>query len=78
MKVTLIGGGQVSHLHRNPSAAHLTVEFMLPHFLPDGEDLHVLTTSDEQAIKNVANVIADAGGDFSKAVVISRPVNAAP
>ena len=69
-KVVLVRGVQAKHLRRNSTASHLRTEFVLPGFL-DGDDLHIFTTGNTEDIGNVAKVVQEAGGDFSKAVMLT-------
>src|ERR1019366_7860180 len=69
-KVVLVRGVQAKHLRRNPSASHLTTEFVLQGFL-DGDDLHIFTTGNSEELENVAKVVREVGGDFSKAVMLT-------
>lgn len=69
-KVVLVRGIQAKHLRRNPKASHLKAEFVLQGFLGD-DDLHIFTTGNSEDMENVARVVQEAGGDFSKAVVLT-------
>ena len=69
-KVVLVRGIQAKHLRRNPKASHLKAEFVLQGFLGD-DDLHIFTTGNNEDVDNVAKVVREAGGDFSKAVVLT-------
>jgi hypothetical protein len=69
-KVVLVRGVQAKHLRKNPTASHLRTEFVLPGFL-DGDDLHIFTTENTEDLENVAKVVQKAGGDFSKAVMLT-------
>jgi hypothetical protein len=69
-KVVLVRGIQVEHLRRNPTASHLGTEFVLQGFL-DGDDLHIFTSGNSEDLGHVAKVVQDAGGDFSKAVMLT-------
>jgi hypothetical protein len=68
--VILVRGAQAKHLRRNPTASHLRTEFVLPDFLDD-DDLHIFTTGKAEDVGNVAKVVQQAGGDFSKAVALT-------
>lgn len=67
----LVRGVQAKHLRNNPTASHLKSEFVLQAFL-DGDDLHVFTTGDIEEVENVAKVVREIGGDFSKAVLLAQ------
>jgi hypothetical protein len=69
-KVLIVRADQVEYVKLNPTAKHLTVEFLLPGYLDSG-DMHILTEPGEETLKHVAKVIADAGGDFSRAIHLS-------
>ena len=63
-------GVQAKHLRRNLTASHLKAEFVLKGFLED-DDLHIFTTGKPEEVENVAKVVREAGGDFSKAVMLN-------
>jgi hypothetical protein len=69
-KVVLVRGVQAKHLRKNLTASHLKAEFVLQGFL-EGDDLHIFTTGNKEDVGNVSKVVQEAGGDFSKAVMIT-------
>jgi len=67
--VVLVRGVQAKHLRRNPTASHLKAEFVLKGLLQD-DDLHIFTTGKREEVESVTKVVREAGGDFSKAVLL--------
>jgi hypothetical protein len=37
----------------------------------DGDDLHIFTTGNSEDVENVAKVVQNVGGDFSKAAMLT-------